>query len=345
MKAIANLTENIFLRNLSKKFRRSPLQLNQFLESDAELIRLEDGSTLAVTTDSIVEEIATGLYTDPAQIGWMTVAVNLSDLAAVGAEPLGILLSQNIPGDYPLARLEALQSGISEACETMGVFVLGGDTNQSKMLEMGGTAIGLIKSGPVISRRGIRPGDLLYVSGGMGLGSAYAFQVLMQGGCSFAFRPQPSSKTGEIVRHFGSACIDTSDGFFPAVCNLMELNGIGFKLTRPFLGFAHPTVVEMASENQMPIWFFLAGPHGEFELMFTVSPDKELPFLQKAKALDWHPIKIGEATADAVCLLSTEECGQKLEPFQIANLFTESGENPAVFLSALTQKQFLWKLS
>ena len=74
---------------LTGHFARSPLQANRVQQSDSEIIRIPDGSPidLAITMDSIAEEIQGGLYTDPYMIGWMAVMVNMSDLAAVGAEP------------------------------------------------------------------------------------------------------------------------------------------------------------------------------------------------------------------------------------------------------------------
>lgn len=340
----AVLLENVLLRKLSQQFERSPLQQNKFLESDAELVKLDNGHVLALTTDSIVEEIATGLYTDPALIGWMTVVVNLSDLAAVGAEPLGILLSQNIPANFPPEKLEALQSGIAEACRQFGVFVLGGDTNQSASLETGGTAAGLIKSGPVISRKGARPGDGLFVSGRMGAGSAFAFSMLMGGLAQVPYKPSPKIKEGALVRLFGSSCMDTSDGFFPALCNLMEVNGIGFEITRPFAEIAHPVATQAAVAASLPVWFFLAGPHGEFELIFTIPQEQESGFLASAGKAGWHPVKIGHATDSQGCILDIPEGRWPLEPFHIANLFAEAGGDPKAFLSALVQKQSSWNL-
>jgi thiamine-monophosphate kinase len=340
----ATLNENDFLRKLSAGFLRSQRQVNAFLESDAELVKLADGSVLALTTDSIIEEIAAGLYSDPTLIGWMTVVVNLSDIAAVGAEPLGLLLSQNIPKDYPPEKLDALQSGIAQACEAFGVFVLGGDTNQSAALEAGGTAVGLIKSGPIISRKGAKPGDLLYVSGKMGLGSAFAFSVLMGGTSVIPYKPVPKLKEGALVRLFGSSCMDTSDGLFPAICNLMETNGIGFEFNLPFSEIAHPAVVQLAAAGSLPTWFFLAGPHGEFELIFTIPPEKEPDFLETANQMNWFPLKIGKAIEYKTCVLDILEGRWPIEPFQISNLFTEAGGNPKAFLSALVQKQASWKL-
>ena len=86
------IQENALVAQLALHMTRNPRQLNGLQESDAELITLSTGKSpiLAVTTDSIVEEIEANLYTDPFLIGWMTVMVNLSDLAAVGAESIGV---------------------------------------------------------------------------------------------------------------------------------------------------------------------------------------------------------------------------------------------------------------
>ena len=71
------LIENQFFKDLCAQFKRSPLQINQLMQADAELLRLENHTTLAITTDCIVEEIETGLYTSPYHIGWMVITVNL----------------------------------------------------------------------------------------------------------------------------------------------------------------------------------------------------------------------------------------------------------------------------
>jgi len=90
------ILENLLIKKLTKGFRRSGRQINALNESDSELVILDNnsGNYLAVTMDSLSEEISSGLYDDPYLIGWMIVMINLSDLAAVGAEPVGILLSE-----------------------------------------------------------------------------------------------------------------------------------------------------------------------------------------------------------------------------------------------------------
>jgi thiamine-monophosphate kinase len=101
-----------------------------------------------------VEEIEEGLYKDPWLIGWMTVVASLSDLAATGAQPLGLLLSQNLPQSLTSDSLDQLQEGIREACRACHTFILGGDTNTSPTLQMGATAVGWIPDQKSILRKG-----------------------------------------------------------------------------------------------------------------------------------------------------------------------------------------------
>jgi thiamine-monophosphate kinase len=332
---------------LSAPFKRAPNQINQLLESDAELLRMPDGSVLAATTDCIAEEIATGLYSDPEHIGWMTVVVNLSDLAAVGASPLGLLLSESLPPDFPETQLKEVQRGIAAACAATGVFVLGGDTNDSIAWQMGGTALGWIPAGaPIICRKGAQPGDVLYGSGPMGLGSAYAFSVLLNGDrTSVSYRPLPRLKEGALVRSFGSACIDTSDGFFHGLSNLLEVNAIGFQIEVPLTSMTHPAALRISQAKKIPAWIFLAGPHGEFELLFTIPEPNENAFLDAAHKLDWKPQRIGICTAETACTLKTKT-GSYLpfDPVKIANVYVESGTEPTNFLTQLLSLETSWQI-
>lgn len=341
-----SLLENQLLRQIGQPFPRSPEQRNQFLESDAELLQLPDGSTLALTTDCIAEEIQTGLYSDPEHIGWMTVVVNISDLAAVGARPLGLLLSESLPPNFPPEKLKALQEGIAAACQAMGVYVLGGDTNTSSAWQMGGTAIGIIPPGePIISRKGAQPGHLLYASGPMGLGSAYAFSVLF-GAATRAvhYRPTPRLDAGALIRRFGSSCIDTSDGFFHALGNLMETNKIGFALQTHLDAYTHPEALRISESSQLPLWIFLAGPHGEFELLFTLPPENEPGFLQAAAGIQWSPLKIGICTSEEQCTLTQPDgISHSISPAAIANAFPEAGGDPKVFLQKLLNLNASWQ--
>src|SRR4030065_1545457 len=127
-----------FINKIAEKFRRSPFQKNSTHQSDAEIISFDNGlgRNLAITMDTISEEIRFGLYDDPFLIGWMTVMVNMSDLAAVGATPLGILISEVFTKDISAEYISKIQAGIEAACRTCKKNVLGGGISNANQLAL-----------------------------------------------------------------------------------------------------------------------------------------------------------------------------------------------------------------
>src|ERR1043165_3595224 len=121
--------EIAMVKKIAGNFLRHPNQINGLFEADAEIIdfRGQSAEHLVFKADGIHEEIREGLYKDPYLIGWMAVTVTISDLAAVGADPLGILLSLELPQDYSETWMAKFQQGLNEACIAYGVSILGGD--------------------------------------------------------------------------------------------------------------------------------------------------------------------------------------------------------------------------
>ena len=299
------IIENQLIDELTAQFRRSPMQMNKLHGSDAELIQLsgDPNMRLAITTDSIVEEIAVGLYDDPYLVGWMAVMANMSDLAAVGARPIGILLSEVLPHDFPAASLQQLQQGIHDACVTCGTFVLGGDTAMSDQLMLTGTAAGIIDGKNILTRNGCKPGDLVYVSGPVGRGNAFALSILFSNSApdsrfgSGVLRYQPIARLsiGQSLLGIASACMDTSDGVLSSLDQLMRLNGVGFELDGSWEDAVDSESRELASINGISPWLLLAGQHGEFELLFTVEADREDDLREAASKGGWTPLLLGRA--------------------------------------------------
>ncbi len=290
--------EIALVERLAGGFCRSPLQCNARHDSDAELIRLPGTpAVLALTTDAISEEIESGLYADPYLIGWMTVLVNASDIAAVGAAPVGILLNQTLPPGMANSEMEALQRGLREASSACGLPVLGGDTNFGSRLHMSACAVGLVENGDPLTRRGAVPGDRLFVSGPLGLGGAFALARMTRPEAPApAFLPQPRLAEGQMVRPYASCCMDTSDGAIATLDEVSRLNAVGFVL-RPIEELLHPVALATARAAAIPPWFMMAGPHGEFELLFTVSEARVPAFRAEAACLGWEPQEIGVVTA------------------------------------------------
>jgi thiamine-monophosphate kinase len=298
-----DIVENALITRLAQSLPHHPAQINRIQESDAELIPLPGsaGQILAVTTDSIVEEVESGMYDDPHLLGWMTVMANCSDLAAVGATPIGLLIAETIPGNATASQIEELQNGIRDACRRIGTCVLGGDTNFSDRFHTTATAIGLIADGAPLLRVHCSPGDVLFSSGPMGAGNAFAALKLFDpaGAHHAGFAPVARLREGAIVRHHASACMDSSDGLLATLDQLGRLNNCGFLIENGWDGCIDPATREVASHAGLSPWMLLAGPHGEFELVFTVPPDRTREFLAAAAETDWIPLRLGTITASA----------------------------------------------
>jgi thiamine-monophosphate kinase len=295
MYQLSEILENKVINNLISDFERSPDQLNKPHESDAEIIQLNDNTKLAITTDSISEEISTGLYDDPYLIGWMIVTVNMSDLVAVGAAPIGILISEIIPETLSEEKIEDLQRGISDACKAYGTFVLGGDTNEGKNLVLTGTAVGIINSEKSISRVGCKPGDIVYSSGKLGIGNAYAISKLISKTNSFSeYKPVAQIKIGKMISNYASCCMDTSDGLISTLDQLMRLNNIGFELIENWEKIIKEDALKYCRNNNIPSWLLFAGQHGEFELIFTIPQKLNKSFLNEASKIGFNPVELGK---------------------------------------------------
>lgn len=295
---ITDIRENAVIASLAASFSRAPRQLNGLQESDAELIRLSSGTILALTTDAIAEEIASGLYADPWLAGWMAVMVNFSDLAAVGAEPLGILIAETLPADISAGTTIALQKGIRDACIACESHVLGGDTNAGRMLHITGTAVGIITSGRPLTRVGIRPDDLIFSTGPLGEGNAFAAATLAAvQGLKEHYRPIARLRHGLAIRPHAGACMDTSDGALATLDQLARLNNVGFSLVPDWAQRLHPSATAAPVQMGIPPWVFLAGPHGEFELIFSASPEQAPAIRESLRPLSGECILIARATA------------------------------------------------
>ena len=331
------IIENSNISKIASCYKRSPLQLNKIHESDSEIIKLKDKIYLAITTDSISEEIETGLYDDPWLIGWMAVTVNLSDIAAVGAKPIGLVISQIIPDNTDEIFINRLSEGISDACEEYGTHILGGDLNSGKQLIITGTATGIIENGNILTRNGIKPCDTIFISGKGGLGNAYALNKFSRTpGLTIEYKPKARIKEGILLREYATACMDTSDGVISALDQLARVNNTGFEINdyKPLLD---PEALKASEYYNFPAWLFLAGQHGEFELIFSIPPQKTGEFIQKAKEINWHPLELGTATNEDTITLPLYNKTVYLDTAYIRNVFNSVNGDKSRYIEKLLQ--------
>lgn len=336
----------IMLQGLANAFLRHPAQLNQLSEADAEIL-LHPGvesDFLVLKIDGIAEEIQEKLYNDPYQIGWMGITVTISDLAAVGAQPIGILLALQIPAALLNNQewVHSFQQGINAACKSYGVYILGGDTNNGDSLTITTAGVATGVKGKTMLRKGISVGDALYSTGQLGLGSAYAYAHYFDPQNPVQFLPEARLKQSRIIREFATACIDTSDGLFAALSILSELNDIGFSLTTPLTQLLHPEAFKIAHAAKLPSWIFLAGPHGEYELIFSISPEKIEAFEAACTTHQLQMHFLGHAQVNKSVDFLSGPLKVSCTPALIANLFQEANGNVAVYLELLMQQHQIW---
>ena len=347
MHQLKDIIENKIINDLTKSFHRSPKQLNKVHETDAEIIELENSPyNLAITIDTISEEIKTGLYSDPYQIGWMSVMVNMSDLAAVGASPLGIVISQIFPQNISGEEIKIIQDGINDACKKCGTFVLGGDTNFGDELIISGCAIGTVEKGKYLKRVGCKAGNKIYVTGKVGTGNAFAAQKLLfnnqmdsrlRGNDNLRFFPEAKLEWKNILHKYSSSCIDTSDGVLSSLDQIMRLNNVGFKFRNDWGESLDQSSKLLFSKHNLPLWLLLAGEHGEFELLFSIPAEKEKEFLNEADFLNFNPIYLADVELEQNIKIYLYSKEQVIDSEKIRNLAFEKDFSPQKYLQKLME--------
>lgn len=336
--------EMAFIRSVASYFPRHPGQVNGLFQADAEIIRLadRDDEYLVLKTDGIHEEIRERLYEDPYLIGWMTVTAPVSDLAAVGAAPFGLLLSLVMPPAPDAGWLALFKAGVQDACQAYHMHVLGGDTNFDSSFSASATAVAWLKERKPLLRTGMQPGDYLYASALLGSGNAYAYYRLFDQRIQVPYQPRARLDAMNRIGRYASACIDTSDGLFPALSVLSEMNNTGFDLTVPLEAVLHPAVEPVQQLSSLPSWMFLAGPHGEYELLFTIPETAYEQFTETSWDEDWQPLLLGRVVAEKTLCFSSESLRVCCAPATIPNLFEEAGGGPSAYFEKLLQQHRKW---
>ncbi len=146
------------------------------LSDDAALIDFGD-KYLVASSDMLMKSAHFPSEMSPYQIGQKVVTVNVSDIAAMGAETIGIIVSMGLPRNMPIDDFDQLVEGILDECQKYGMALIGGDTNESPEFTLCGTCLGIVEKKYVIMKSGARPGDIVAVTGPLGLAAA-GFEVL-----------------------------------------------------------------------------------------------------------------------------------------------------------------------
>jgi thiamine-monophosphate kinase len=246
---------------------------------DAAVLTPKSGEELVFTTDAVVENVHfRWRTTDARSLGHKALAVNLSDVGAMGARPLGFLLTLGLPRNVDGKRLDEFFSGLLALARASHCPLVGGDITRSRELVVSVTAVGAVTRGRALLRSGARAGDRLFVTGQLG-GAAAGLALLEGPGVRSAaeralarrqIAPRPPFGVGaRLVRlRLSRAAIDVSDGLAQDLGHLLRESRVGARVELERLPLARGLARAAARLGVDPVELALAGGE-DYELLFT----------------------------------------------------------------------------
>lgn len=284
---------------IAKYFTR-PAQADLGVGDDAALIRVRPGYQLAISADMSVAGTHFFADIDPFAIGWKSMAVNVSDMAAMGAEPKWATLSIALP-QIDDAWLQRFSAGLFACADAFGVSLIGGDTTRGP-LNIAINILGEVPLGQALQRNGARAGDDVWVSGVLGQAALWlqhrlgkldlhAQDVAVLATAMHA--PQPRVALGQALRGIATAVLDISDGLLADLTHILEASAVGAALDWPAM--PKPLLQQSAVSEAMLQQAVMAGGD-DYELCFTAAPQHRdaLSALAAQLALPLH--RIGHIT-------------------------------------------------
>ncbi|HVP87617.1 MAG TPA: thiamine-phosphate kinase [Casimicrobiaceae bacterium] len=285
---------------IERFFRRRTQHTVLGVGDDAALIAPTQGCEMAVSVDMLVAGRHFFADVEPEALGHKVLAVNLSDLAAMGATPRWALLAGALP-DSDQNWLAAFARGFFALADAYGVDLVGGDTTRGP-LNLCVTIIGEVPAGEALRRSGARPGDLVYVSGRLGDAAlavahhrrriALDRSELKQ--CEAAMlRPTPRVALGERLRAIASGAIDLSDGLTGDLGHILDASGVGARLE--FAAVPRSAAIDRrlaGTERSLALECLLAGGD-DYELCFTAAEGRAAEIHALAKTLRLPLTRIG----------------------------------------------------
>ncbi len=267
------LTEFSLIDKFFKKLALKNPETRLGIGDDCALLSIPDGFELAITTDTMVENVHFFADANPKQLGHKLLAVNLSDLAAMGANPLAVTLALTLP-KIDENWLREFSDGFLNLAQLYHVDLIGGDTTKGA-LTLTVQAMGLIPKGKALKRSTAKVGDLIFMTGflgdaGLGLKIKQGFDSKSQNALARFHAPMPRVEIGLTLRNCANSCIDISDGLASDLGHILKQSHVGATLDfdKLLLSADVKNYIEKTGDDLMPL---LAGD--DYELCFTVSPE------------------------------------------------------------------------
>lgn len=327
---VADLGERALIERIRARVPASPAGLIVGIGDDAAVAAGERGALQVLTTDALVEGVHFDRrFSSPVDIGYKALAVNVSDVAAMGGTPRLALLSLMLPEDLPAVVVDGLIDGLVEMARECGVSLAGGNITRSPgPLIVDVTAVGSVRPRKVLTRGGGRPGDALYVTGELGAGLAGLrwLQARAAAGedeaagtllprpedpalaaCVARYcRPAPRVRVGALLgrNRAASACMDLSDGLADAVAQIAAASGTGARIDAAALPISPAAAAWFMAAGEDAVTRALAGGD-DYELLCAVPRRRRGRLRSVISGSRGVPLTcIGELTADPAVVLT-----------------------------------------
>lgn len=320
---VSTIGERALIERIRQRVPKAPATLLVGIGDDAAVVAPDRGALQVLTTDALVEGVHFDRrFSSCAEIGHKALAVNVSDVASMGAAPRFALLSLMLPDSTTMADVDGVLDGLLALASETGVHVAGGNITRSPgPLVIDVTLAGSVKPRKVLTRGGGKPGDALYVTGQVGSAAAglawlrreAAASAMIAGGrgprpgdsglaeCVERYcRPVPRARIGALLgrNRAASACMDLSDGLADAVRQVAEASGTGARIDASLVPINPAGSKWLAAAGQDPVAAAVAGGD-DYELLFAVPGRTRGRLKTVVREARGVPItRIGELTAD-----------------------------------------------
>ncbi|MDX9874688.1 MAG: thiamine-phosphate kinase [Spongiibacteraceae bacterium] len=265
---------------------------------DCALLQPQAGEQLALSVDTLVAGVHFPHLADPALVARRALRVNLSDLAATGAQPVAFTLALTLP-QVDVDWLSGFASGLAADAQQFGIRLIGGDTTRGEQLTLTLQVMGVVPAGAALLRAGARPGDCIAVSGELGAAAA-AVALLERPASSLTaaeqalltryWLPEPRLALGQALRGIASAALDLSDGLAGDLSHILRHSGVGAELEEQALPRA------AGATGPVPLAQALHGGD-DYELCFTYAPGRAAEVAALGRQLGIAITDIGRITA------------------------------------------------
>jgi thiamine-monophosphate kinase len=328
--SVASIGERGLIDRIRSRFPAPPGQLVVGIGDDAAVAAPERGALQVLTIDALVEGVHFDLqFSSFHDVGYKALAVNVSDVAAMGGTSRFALLSLILPGALAVSEIDALLDGFARIASDLKITLAGGNVTSSPgPLVVDVSVVGWVKPRRILTRGGGRPGDELYVTGlpgaaaaGLGWLRAHAAgpddrpDDPQLAECVARYRrPEPRARLGAILgrSRAASACMDLSDGLADAVTQIARASGAGAEIDAAALPL-HPGAVSwFEASGEDPVTSSLAGGD-DYELLFTVPPRARGRFRAAESQARGLPVtRIGKLTDGPDIVLRRNDRAERL---------------------------------